>query len=123
MNNYTIYCTEEQTKKALELDAPIRREIDLFSPNIENLPTFRDVKDNDIVVFIPTAEQMRGWLEDQEEIHHIAIDYIEDEYGEGWDYCVFNKDICNVRYDRNFESYKEATLAAINAALDYLSNK
>lgn len=42
MEEYTIYCTEEQTKRALELGAPIKM--------------FLDGMDN------PTAEQMIGFI-------------------------------------------------------------
>lgn len=114
MNKYIIYCTEEQTKKALELGAPIRREIDLFSPNMENLPTFRDTKDSDIVVFIPTAEQITGWLEEQGIRLHIDAQF-NNTYS--W-YVVAPGKISALN---ECATRKEATLAAIDAALDYLS--
>lgn len=60
MNRFTTSCTEEQTRKALELGAPIiadTQEIKFASLN--GLPF-----DVDRVV-IPTTEQMLGWLRSQ----------------------------------------------------------
>ena len=80
MNRYTIYCTEEQTKKALELGAPLN--CCYHNDDFQNTIKIGSLH----YVEIPTAEQMLGWLED------------------------------------NYESRKEATLAAIDAALEYLIN-
>lgn len=99
MNDYTIYCTEEQTKKALELGAPIK--IECFSTATEDY--WHEV--------IPTTEQMINWLEEQ-----------------GF-YIRLNTNGCNVEIDFTCIleligiSRKEATLAAIDAALEYLSNQ
>lgn len=127
MNNYTIYCTEAQTKKALELGAPIK--INSYPPiNGEKFMWLSPPEDaiawnNSTNCIIPTAEEMISWLEEQEEIHEVEITTIKDEYGEGWYYCIFNKNRCNVSFDRNFPTRKEATLSAIDAALEYLSNE
>lgn len=58
MNGYTIYCTKEQTKKALEIGAPIR----FASINDIRLGRYIEVESNNEVYCIPTAEQMLGWL-------------------------------------------------------------
>lgn len=47
MEQYTIFCTEEQTKKAFELGAPIKTDIDEYG---------------DIEAFAPTAAQMIGFI-------------------------------------------------------------
>lgn len=49
MEQYTIYCSDEQTKKALELGAPL----EYHCPN-----------ERESVYHRPTAEQMLGWLEE-----------------------------------------------------------
>lgn len=97
MNRYTIYCTEEQTKKALELGAPIDSRWIGEEPN-------------------PTAEQMIGWLEEQEvgcfvykKPDHpfsaiVRVGGVKEQMI--WAKC--------------YSSRKEATLSAIDSALDYL---
>lgn len=49
MKRYTVYCTKEQTEKALKLGAPIEMEyLDLICKSFP---------------IEPTAEEMLGWLE------------------------------------------------------------
>lgn len=71
--------------------------------------------DNSIIVGqIPTAEQMIGWLEEQGFYFYIFKDYCwngEVQYGNNWYYSI-----------DDVNSRKEATIAAIDAALEYLSN-
>lgn len=107
MNRYTIYCTESQTKKALGLGAPIEEFCGIF-------PT---ASINGIIYDIPTAEQMIGWLEEQAVIDDIEI-YT---YNAEWKFEVF---LTNGDYTKcnSFHSRKEATIAAIDATLKYLSN-
>ena len=117
MDRYTIYCTEAQTKKALELGAPIKT----YKPIIINskaggsftTPTIETV----------TAEQMIGWLEEQ----RLGIDVTSDNYGYEWSVWVkkeHSRTLSFVAENQDYiDSRKEATLAAIDAALDYLSNK
>lgn len=69
MNKYTIFCTEEQTRKALELGAPIEFEVEC-PVNLETLerspyPDIKMGKDGEPILIIPTAEQMLGWLDKQ----------------------------------------------------------
>lgn len=97
MNRYEIRCTPEQTRKAIELGAPI-----------------------------PTAEQMLGWLEEQG--LHINFDTTSEEDINNcliikWEYFIYNKyhDIINDQY-YEYPTRKKAILAAIDAALEYLSN-
>lgn len=47
MNRFTIRCTEEQTKKALQLGAPIKWTL---------------VEGNQLQPNYPTAEEMLGWM-------------------------------------------------------------
>lgn len=112
MNRYNLYCTEEQTKKAYELGAPIE-----ILPNYTEYSGFPLVKckdGNERPCIIPTAEQMIGWLEEQKNIRVICIK----TYGD-WGYQI---DIDSfVFLEKNgFACRKEATLAAIDAALEYL---
>lgn len=118
MNQYTIYCTPEQTRKALKLGAPIETYkpiiIDSKAGGSFTTPTME----------IVTAEQMIGWLEVQKYISSIEVShqyrinkycyYIFDDYG---------NDIESLDSKIRFNSRPEATLAAIDAALDYLCDK
>lgn len=109
MERYTILCTQEQTQKALELGAPIKQ-----TEHQEDLVNVDYTIDVNVATILPTAEQMLGWLEDQglELYTYKPIDkWVIDISGN--DFC-FMVDECNSR--------KEATLAAIDAALEYLSN-
>lgn len=128
MDRYTIYCTEEQTKKALELDAPIERGHDGSRYFNIGVPTLFDENDEicrvkNSVIFIPTAEQMCGWLIDEKKIFVKVNPYVSLTHEDEYDSLLVNlvnghvllvKQACN--------NLKEATLAAIDAALEYLSN-
>lgn len=103
MDRYITYCTPEQVKKALELGAPIK--IECFSTATED--HWHEV--------IPTAEQMIGWLEEQGVFISIVPDTDENtcaNYVETKEFSLSNV-VCSSR--------KEATLAAIDAALEYLT--
>ena len=102
MNRYTIYCTPEQTKKAFELGAPIGYKNTLDNRERGKFDT-------------PTAEQMLNWLEEKY-IDSITIRRLE----KGWEYTIIynGKEEC-LSY---FSTRKEVTLAAIDAALEYLTN-
>lgn len=60
MQNYTIYCTPEQTKRALELGAPI--EILSNYTEFRGFPFIKCQDGNERPYVPPTTEQMRGWL-------------------------------------------------------------
>lgn len=107
MEEYTILCTPEQTKKALKLGAPIEK---LSLRIFINEERYKN----------PTAEQMIGWLEEQD-IEDIEIgNYVTTG---SWHYAVFMKGKHSHFAEDKFASRKQATLAAIDAALEYLSNK
>ena len=124
MERYTIYCTEEQTKKALKLGAPIERgHKGRKYFNIEVPTFFGENHDICYVIFIPTAEQMLEWLEEQK----ISIDITMASKRTA--YYTLSKLTDNGmifitgRSENNYASRKKATLAAIDAALDYLIEK
>lgn len=111
MDRFTIFCTEEQAKKALDLGAPILSDTqEIKFAGINGLPF-----DVDRVV-IPTAEQMIGWLELNARISDIDI------YKSGSTYWAFfvTKFCGIIESKKEYFSRKEATLAAIDEALDYL---
>ena len=128
MNNYTIYCTSEQTRKAFELGAPIEKDCSahLHDPY---RTTYIDGCSYCKYYCNPTAEEMMGWLEDKR-IIIIFMPTIKDDGSYRW--------VAHVWYfqDENFQdeivwidsenlshlSRKKVTLAAIDAALEYLSN-
>ena len=128
MKQYTIYCTPEQIRKALELGAPIELKSEYYHP------TENDFKlDNPIpcksytmgyhYAKCPTAEQMLGWLRTKGFAFGIT------EYNDGFDdhisWRVANNQ--NKKWyvsDNKAKDSKEAIIAAIDAALEYLmSNK
>ena len=114
MNEYTIYCTKEQTKKALELGAPIiKATYQNKEPHVGVLVKLIN-KETIYDYICPTAEQMIGWLEE----HGILISITALN--------TLDNPIYNYNINRGEESWstfssrKEATLAAIDAALEYL---
>lgn len=131
MERYKIFCTESQTKKAFELGAPLsnfiteeesrklitiaksKNEIKEYE---EELNKYHQTIIGDRVYYIPTAEQMIYWLEEQ----GITIDNVK--CYTGWCARAYTDDDVNLNKGRFF-SRKEATLAAIDAALDYLIDK
>lgn len=119
MNRYVIHCTEEQTRKALELGAPIE-----ILPNYTEYRTFPLVKCKDGYerpCIIPTAEQMIGWLEC---ISTIQLQIDKQMVERGTRYRIWVREECKPFSDiivmHDYPTRKEATLAAINVALDYL---
>lgn len=119
MNRYTIYCTEAQAKKTLELGAPIEFEVEC-PVNLETLerspyPDIKIGKDGEPILIIPTTEQMIGWLEEQ---------------GQSIEVCRLNKNNPNWSafvddtqiIGKYYSTRKGAILDAIDAALEYLSN-
>lgn len=111
MNRYTLYCTAEQAKKALELDAPIEKKEIQLCDNAKHFFWYDGFYYN-----YPTAEQMIGWLEEQG-IISIEITFSKETK---WKFEMFSE---IYDYGAQYFSRKEATLAAIDAALDYLTNK
>lgn len=121
MKYYTIRCTPEQTKKALCLGAPI----EIKYGSIGHRPSLEELKylfayDN-IFYIIPTAEEMISWLEKQEHID--CIDIVKScvvGENEKWQFAIWDK---NEKWEcgkHGFNSRKEATLAAIDSAFEYL---
>ncbi len=112
MNKYTILCTPEQTKKALELGAQIAIYGNgEMSAEIAKKYNFTPI--NGVTYIIPTAEQMIGWLEEQG-LTSIEITFCKESK---WMFEIFGE---IYDYGAPYFSRKEATLAAIDAALDYL---
>lgn len=129
MDKYTIYCTEEQTRTALKLGAPIKLlyEKDNTSNQQYLILTAQEYtrlcNEGYCYAKVPTTEQMIGWLEEK----GFAIDIFNNTGGFIWDVMLtkaHNRLIYsfveeNVKYIP-YRNRKEATLAAINAALRYL---
>lgn len=105
MNKYTLYCTEAQTRKALKLGAPINIVTKYVGGFILGLSHIEKHYIN------PTAEQMIGWLEEQD--IHIDVCY---DMPRNYYYTFEYNDVISCFYP----SRKEATLATIDAALEYL---
>lgn len=108
MERYTIYCTQGQTKKALMLGAPIITDSNpLFSDGIQVA--------NELYAIVPTAEQMIGWLGTQ----GLSIDVEWSWNGQStmWVWDNTKKEHVYTSYGN---SHEETTLAAIDAALEYL---
>lgn len=106
MKRFEISCTEEQTRKAKALGAPIEK---VCSSLLEN---WQDK--------IPTAEEIIGWLETNTKIKRINIVRGLDE-NYHWDIFTCKKIASSYNgYTDGHFSRKDATLAAIDAALEYL---
>ena len=116
MNNYTIYCTEEQAKKALELGAPIHKNV-ITCCYTEPWGYEEEFEKETDELILPTAEQMVNWLEEQNV--NVTISNV------GSYICSVWRNASNgIKYfnftNNSFSTRAEATLAAIDAALDYL---
>ena len=128
MEEFTIYCTEEQTKKALKLGAPIGKKIIAYSICTQPSSGYEeDFSEETDELIIPTAEQMIQWLEEQGIYAWVCPNFYE--YDKVYN-VSFVHNISKLRkpyistgekYDQSFHpSHKEAVLSAIDEALDYL---
>lgn len=115
MNRYIIHCTEEQTKKALSLGAPI--EILSNYTEFRGFPFIKCQDGNERPYVPPTTEQIIGWLEEQGILIDIDTEWNKSVLVYVWD-CEIKSLINNVFHS----SRQEATLDAIDAALEYLEN-
>lgn len=120
MNKYTIYCTEEQVDKAYELGAPITELPFSLEIQQDTLDKYHMTRVNGAYYEIPTAEQIIGWLEEQDDIEEITIQ--RNRAFRSWAYLVTNKRNKLVSSKNIYQSRKEATIASIDAALEYLTN-
>lgn len=122
MEKYTIYCTQEQTKRALELGASIYT----TNEHLYNHPMCGrywakvEIQGNGYSARIPAAEQLIGWLEERGILVDVSAAFLHTNtpsylYRIGF---RFNDYVSNAI---DYPSRKEATIAAIDAALDYLS--
>lgn len=110
MNKYTIYCTSQQTRKAILLGVQIY-------PTSFNNCGIHQLWDSENRYYydIPTTEQLIEWLEEQDFRFEIKFTTI---------YCIMIY-INNIYIGSSIcaNSRKAATLTAIDTALEYLSNK
>lgn len=114
MRKYTIYCTEQQTKKALELGAPIERVL-FYSDK-----KYKYSKIKEGMFKIPTVEQMCGWLRTK---GLFVEPYLNGECSYSFAPIVSTKEDGEIIRLEAEEEYKKAALVAIDAALDYLEQK
>lgn len=114
MQDYSIYCTKEQTERAYKLGALISKVVENFNA----IPTCYIDKSNTLYE-IPTAEQMCGWLRAKGFRFYIAEyeDHIFWRASNNQDkrWYVFG--------DNKPKDYKESIIAAIDAALDFLEKQ
>lgn len=108
MNKYTIYCTTEQTKKAIRLGAPIE-----MNSHSHGRPYIQDGVN---FLICPTTEQMISWLENKS--LQVTIHF----RGNSWYYNIMSG-YKVLSISKNVSTRVEATLTAIDAALEYLNNK
>lgn len=116
MNKFSILCTKDQIRKALELGAPL----ETCDWRITDTSRYIEL-DNEKGwhIQIPTAEEMIGWLESEKSFSFDIRKRVVT-----WSYFIYYK----MRHflqdpvidDDGFTSREEATLAAIDAALEYL---
>lgn len=138
MKEFNIYCTESQTRKALELGAPIEifgseemsRDLIKKAKEYDQLDYLeKELNENDHATIIgelayckPTSEQICGWLRKR----GLSIEIISKKFGDYtklWRSMLWeipsvdkNKDVIESN------DYNEAMHAAIDAAFDYLTN-
>lgn len=123
MNDYTIHCTEAQTKKALELGAQIINYPIQMAPY--GVPKYeRQLPSGKRIAYVfPTAEQMIGWLEEKNVKCFILPDmYKDDSYNIQINDELVTTGHPQYDYPLTYETRQEATLDAIDNALEYLSN-
>lgn len=131
MYKYTIYCTQAQIRKALELDAPIEiidtREI-YDKMKLDNRPfeeTYNDINCviiDDTAYLNVTAEQMQEWLRKEKKIFVKICPYVSMNHEDEYDALLvnlYNGHVATVQ--QGCDNPKIATLTAIDAALEYLS--
>lgn len=112
ISDYTIRCTPAQTRKALELGVPIE------SGNDVNI--YDNKEDTNLLYKFPTAEQMIGWLEEQGVTFEVILASKKFVYFTMWRIDDRGARPIVGRSASDFPSRSEATLAAIDAALEYL---
>lgn len=126
MFKFRNYCTKEQVEKALRFDAPIVKAEhlqDLFNRKYCFIDGIQPA------IITPTSEEMIGWLEemgvlvDINPINGLHFNWIlrTKELDEGSNQLMWESQYTTPK--REYNSRKEATLAAIDAALEYLDNK
>lgn len=118
MQDFTIYCTEQQTRRAFKLGAPIKHisnEYGYEKGDVFLLDNIVYIADRNAAYKIPTAEQMIGWLESHEEFFNICVRKTMGGNYSGTCYCGGKTLLHQI-----FSSRKEATLTAIDAAFDGL---
>lgn len=132
MNQYTIYCTSEQTKLALALGASIKTtNVHWYNHPFDYKYWAKvDIQGNFYSAKIPTAEQMLGWLRQEHNIHVEINCEGSENYVVQLQFINSCKDINieNPNYKgiigyKGYPSVPEALLAAIDAALEYLTTK
>lgn len=111
MHKYTIPCTEEQAKKALELGAPL----EVCNYNEVNTDICFFNKDTISCYKKPTAEEMIGWLEEQGILIDIQFCGIKLYVG-------IKTETGYIGQRLKIDSRKETVMFAIDTALEYLTN-
>lgn len=107
MNRFTISCTAEQTKKALDLGAPIKTSRNRFDEDVS--PIYQEGEEW-LYAVIPTAEQMIGWLKTK------GMKFYFNDITSLYQIVADTKIIAQ-------GCYVSKELAAIDAALEYLKSK
>lgn len=118
MNQYTIYCTKEQALRAYMLGAPLEEEKPYAQIVEVGIAKGEFGQSVGVYKCIPTAEQMCGWLSEKGfDVSHVSS--LDMSYFKT--FCWYNsKEISD---DIRYKTLKEAILASINIALDYLERK
>ena len=119
MNNYTIYCTPEQTKKAFKLGAPLHVIEATEEPQIKAINIIANGRHKEEYTLVdnmlinnPTAEQLVSWLELEENGFNFELTR---------DYAILEHDKIGTMGMYEMPR-KESALVAIDCALEYLAN-
>jgi len=117
MSDYTNFCSEEQTKRAYKLGAPIRVHRDAWRRHNEGEQPIDIGTTNGFTTWLmtPTTQQMIGWLRTEKDIDICIGNTSLDYRFNVWHRDELIKELFVSRYE-----YEYGELAAIDAALDYL---
>ena len=119
MNEFTRYCTPEQTREALELGAPIdTNDLEIGFYEDWELDIYKIVIIDERYYYLPTVEEMIGWLRSK------GILFRFDDEDDYWSICDANGDVNDDSTPLRWYSWIEnKELRAVDAALEYLENK
>lgn len=118
MDQFTIFCTPDQTKRAIDLGAPIIKSTFVTGQKWMYI--------DKTIFLIPTAEQLIGFMFKHKGLQALRIIHYPESNRWGYTLIIKMHSIgvtLSENKDQLFSSQPEATLGAIDAILDFLKNE